>query len=62
MKQVNDLSLIRALNHMLDFGLQRSESHITLEKYNKELEEAEAEIDRGDFISQKELKKQMKMG
>lgn len=60
LKQVDDLSLIRALNHMLDFGLQHSETHITLEQYNKELDEAEAEIERGEFISQEELKKQMK--
>ena len=33
---------------------------ISIEQYNKELEEADAEIDRGEFISHEELKEQMK--
>ena len=33
---------------------------ISVEQYNKELDEADAEMDRGEFISHEELKKQMK--
>lgn len=32
---------------------------ISIEQYNKELDEAEAEMDRGEYISHEELKKQM---
>ena len=43
----------RLLNLMLamiesDIG---NEGHISIEQYNKELEEADAEIDRGEFIT-----------
>ncbi len=41
------------------YGLQK-DGRISIEQYNKELDEAELEIDRGDFITQEELKKQMK--
>jgi hypothetical protein len=58
-EQVNDLSLIRAIKHMLDFGLKHTEDRISVEQYNKELEEAEAEIERGELISQEELKNQI---
>ncbi|NQZ75969.1 MAG: hypothetical protein HRT61_07640 [Ekhidna sp.] len=33
---------------------------ISVEQYNKELDEADAEMDRGEFISHEELKEQMK--
>jgi predicted transcriptional regulator len=35
-------------------------SRISIEQYNKEIEEAEAEIDRGEYITHEELKKQIK--
>ena len=35
-------------------------SRISVERYNRELDEAEAEIDRGEFILHEDLKKQMK--
>jgi hypothetical protein len=60
LEQVNDISLIQVINHMLDFGLKQGEGRITIAQYNKELEEAEAEIESGAFISQKNLKNQMK--
>ena len=41
------------------YGLQK-DGRISIEQYNKELDDAELEIDRGDFITQEELKKQMK--
>ena len=59
--EINDVSLIKALNHMVDFGLKASSSeNISIEQYNLELDEADAEIDRGEFISHEDLKKQMK--
>lgn len=59
LQQVEDISLLRAIKAVLYYGL-KNEGHITIEQYNLELQEAEAEIERGEFITQEELKKQMK--
>jgi hypothetical protein len=59
LQQVEDLSLLRAIKAMLHYGLKQ-EGRISVEEYNRELDEAEAEIDRGEFISHEDLKKQMK--
>jgi hypothetical protein len=37
-----------------------SERPISIEQYNRELDEAEAEIDRGEFYSQEEVEKMAK--
>jgi len=59
LQQVEDLSLLRAIKAMLHYGLKQ-EGRISVEQYNRELDEAEAEMDRGEFISHEDLKKQMK--
>ncbi len=59
LQQVEDISLLKTLKAVLHYGL-KNEGRISVEQYNRELEEAEAEIDRGEFITQDELKKQMK--
>lgn len=59
LKQVDDLSLLRAIKAMLHYGL-KNEGWISIEQYNQELDEAEEEINRGESISQDELKKQVK--
>lgn len=59
LQQVEDISLLKTLKAVLHYGL-KNEGRISVEQYNRELEEAEAEIDRGEFITQEELKKQMK--
>jgi predicted transcriptional regulator len=58
-KQVEDISLLQAIKAVLHYGL-KNERRISVEQYNRELEEAEAEIDRGEVITHEELKKQMK--
>jgi predicted transcriptional regulator len=58
-KQVEDISLLQAIKAVLHYGL-KNEGRISIEQYNRELDEAEAEIDRGEFITHEELKKQMK--
>ncbi len=40
--------------------LKFSEKPISIEQYNQELEEAEAEIDRGEFFSQEEVEEMAK--
>ena len=57
LEQINDISLIRALKHVVDFGLQSSEDRISLEQYNRELDQAEAEMDQGEFYTQDEVEK-----
>lgn len=59
LQQVEDMSLLRALKAVLHYGL-KNEGRISIDQYNRELEEAEAEIDRGEFITHEEFKKQMK--
>ena len=59
LQQVEDLSLLRAIKAVLHYGL-KSEGRISIEQYNREIEEAEAEIERGEFTTHEELKKQMK--
>ena len=60
LEQINDLSLIQALKHMVDFGLREKEERIGVEQYNRELDEAEAEMDRGEYIGHEDFKEQMK--
>jgi hypothetical protein len=36
------------------------EEHISLEQYNKEIDEAEAEFEKGDYISHEEMIRQIK--
>ena len=59
LQQINDISLLKAVKHLIHYGL-KNDGHISIEQYNKELEEAEAEIDKGEFITHDDLKKQMK--
>jgi predicted transcriptional regulator len=59
LQQVEDISLLRAIKAMLHYGL-KSEGRISIEQYNRELDEAEAEINRGEFTTHEELKKQMR--
>ncbi len=60
LEQIEDLELLLAIKHLIAYGLSRSEGAISIEQYNRELEEAEAEIDRGEFYSQEEVEKMVK--
>ena len=59
LEQVDDLELIRAIKQMVTYGLNHDE-HISIEAYNKELDEAERKIDRGDSYSQQEVERMAK--
>lgn len=50
LQQVDDIWLLKTIKAVLHYGLQ-AEGKISLEQYNKELEEADARIDRGEFIT-----------
>ena len=41
-------------------GRKKKSTRISIEQYNKELEDAEAEFERGEYITHEELLKQMK--
>ena len=43
----------------LDVQFKTSEKHQTLEEYNKELEDGDAEIDKGNYITMDALLKEM---
>ena len=58
LERLNDIQVMKALNSMLDFALKKeTEANlITISNadYNKELEEADKEIDSGIFFTQLE--------
>lgn len=56
---LNDEALIDKLETMLTNEASKEEERISIEQYNKELDEAEAEMDRGEYISHEDFKKQM---
>ncbi len=59
LKQVEDISLLRALKHMLHYGL-KNDGRISIEQYNRELDEAEARVARGEFFTHEKVKKMTK--
>lgn len=60
LKQINDLSLIQAIKHMVDYGLKDKEGRISIEQYNKELDEADAEIDAGEYFTHEQAVKEIR--
>ncbi len=58
-EQLEDISLLRVLKSMLHYGL-KNEGRISVEQYNKELEEADAEIEKGEFLTQDEALKEVR--
>jgi hypothetical protein len=58
LEQVEDISLLRAIKAILHYGL-KNEGKISIEQYNQELDQADAEIDSGEFISHEDFKKQI---
>lgn len=58
-EQLDDISLVRVLKSMLHYGL-KNEGRISIEQYNREIEEADAEIEHGDFLSHEEAMKEIR--
>jgi hypothetical protein len=54
---VEDPMLLQAIKAMLDFAL-KNDGPINHEQYNRELDEANARIEAGEFISQEDLEKE----
>lgn len=55
LQRVDDVSLLQAIKVMLKYGLKR-EGRITIGQYNRELSEAEARIDAGNYYTQDDVK------
>ncbi len=59
LQQVEDISLLKTLKAVLHYGL-KNEGRISIEQYNRELDEAEARVERGEFFTHEEVKKMSK--
>ena len=57
--KVADDKKIKAMYALLEDDIEQ-DGRISIEQYNKELEEAEAEFEKGEFITHAEAIKQMK--
>ena len=58
-EQLEDITLLRVLKSMLHYGM-KNEGRISIEQYNSELDEADAEIEKGDFLSQQVAEKEIR--
>ncbi len=56
----SDDEIIRAVYTLLQASDTENILGENVEKYNQELEDAESEIDKGDFITHEDLKKEAK--
>jgi len=59
-QQLEDISLVRVLKSMLHYGM-KNDGRISIEQYNKELEEADAEIEKGEFLTHEETLKEVRL-
>ena len=57
--KVADDKKVKAMYALLEEDIEQ-DGRISIEQYNKELEEAEAEFEKGEFITHAEAIKQMK--
>jgi len=53
-EKVEDESLLLAIKVLLTYGL-KNEGRISIEQYNKEIEEANARISRGEYLTQEQV-------
>lgn len=58
-EQLQDISLVRVLKSMLHYGM-KNDGRISVEQYNMELEEADAEIEKGEFLTHEDAMKEIR--
>ena len=58
--QVKDPNIIEAIKNMLEYRKKVSTERISIEQYNKEIDEAEREIENGNYYTQEEVEKRAK--
>ncbi|HIP47943.1 MAG TPA: hypothetical protein EYG92_03135 [Lutibacter sp.] len=60
LETVKDETLIEAFKNMLKYRTKKIQSErISIEQYNKELDDAEARVENGEFYTQEEVEKMM---
>ena len=59
-RTLENAELIRQIRAMLESGLQESEERISIEQYNRELDEAVARIDAGMGVPHNEVVQRLK--
>ena len=61
LEQTNDEALIKAIQQMIEYSMQRDEEFLgmSVDEYNRKLDEAEVRIKRGDFINHEEAVKRI---
>ena len=58
--QVKDATLLQAIKNILKYRTKETQSErISIEQYNKELDDAEKRVDNGEFYTQEEVEKMM---
>ena len=58
--QVKDPNIIEAIKNMLEYRKKVSTERISIEQYNKEIDEAERDIENGNYYTQEEVEKRAK--
>lgn len=59
LEKVDDINLLKALKHMIYYA-QHHEGRVSIEQYNKEIEEAEERIKGGEFFTHDDVTKMSK--
>jgi hypothetical protein len=59
LQKINDISLLRALRHMIHYGL-KNERRTSIDQYNQELDEAETRVAQGLFYTSEEVEQMAK--
>ncbi len=57
---VKDPTLLEAIKNILKYRKKVSSERISIEQYNKEIDESIAEIERGEFYTHEEVKEHIK--
>ncbi len=57
---VKDPTLIEVFKNILKYRKKVSSERISIEQYNKEIDESIAQIEKGDFYTQEEVEKMAK--
>ncbi len=63
LEKINDESLIRAIQSLVEYANKRDEEYLgsTVDQYNDELDEANAQIEKGEFVAQEDAVKLIKI-
>ena len=60
LNKVEDETLLNAIKNILKYRVKKTQSErISIEQYNKEIDEAEARVESGEFYTQEEVEQMM---